>query len=564
MELGSPHVLEVGGKGKEKLPYIRSDLHESLLKKSSVFDDFAKKTGLHGNLEFANICDIYYYFHGKGFFTIFLSRISYVLMMIFGISYACLLVFFLDYSKLFTIQVDLQDCFIYPRGIKLYSFYSIFISSIIMIAIILGLLVKDLGNLWKIRMYYHVRLRIEDAELETIQWSQVVEKIQHSSRDLYYVSPDNIAYAVTKRDNYLVAMVKNQVFRGPGVDPYIQKYYDMINSTLFYSRMFDWAFDNIIFPLVVPQSVSDKHVISNENIHRFPLNQQGTIFELHEISRHEGTFLERINKPSFQEECVKKLNLRLRLVGFIGIFLCPVVVCIIIVYCFFRYTEELRNRPENALASRQWSKYSRYYYRQYNELPHDFEQRLNSSTLAADKYLQQFYKSHYIIIGRLGSFILASFLAVLLVIAFVNERTLLEKILYGKTLIWWVTLLGAALSIFRALTPPRNSYFDPWKYMKEISDKIGMPQEWQSQAHDRSLRDQFSHLYPHRITIFIHEVLGVILFPYFAMFYLPRCSQKIVQFLTSQTMVHPNIGPICSMSFSAGNNAIGSLNEELP
>jgi autophagy-related protein 9 len=348
-------------------------------------------------------------------------------------------------------------------------------------------------------------------------------------------------------------MIENRVFDGPEIDPMIHYFYDIIHSTLFFSRTFDWIYDTIIFPTVIPSG----YQVATHNMHNIPISSHShlSIVSSSSLSASNNSLEannlkieEILQRSGYQERCITQLNLRLRLVGVLGFFCCPIILIFIIIYTFFRYTEELKNRPENALTSRQWSRYAKYKFRRYNELPNEFEQRCNSAMSAADGYLKQFYSSNTIILSRLVSFVMASLLAILLMIGLINERTIIDKVFLGKSLLFWLTVLGAILTFCRSISPPRYHYFNPWEHMRSLTKTIGLPENWIDVAHDLSIHKQFSHYYPHRIVIFVHEILAVLCMPYFAIFFLPRCSRNIVTFLANHTTIHPHIGPICKLS----------------
>lgn len=62
-------------------------------------------------------------------------------------------------------------------------------------------------------------------------------------------------------------------------------------------------------------------------------------------------------------------------------------------------TQEFRSNP-GSVFSRQWSPYARWKFREFNELPHLFSQRIAKSYKNANKYIDQFPKEKTILLTR--------------------------------------------------------------------------------------------------------------------------------------------------------------------
>ena len=86
--------------------------------------------------------------------------------------------------------------------------------------------------------------------------------------------------------------------------------------------------------------------------------------------------------------------------------------------------------------------------------------------------------------------------------------------------------------------------------MDTLCEKIGLPNDWKEKAHDLSVKNMISHYYPYRVVIFLHEIIAVIMMPYFCLFFLPRCARKMTDFLTTHTTMHQHVGPVCKLSLS--------------
>eukprot|EP00798_Chlamydomonas_sp_ICE-L_P001262 gene1262-32610_t len=78
--------------------------------------------------------------------------------------------------------------------------------------------------------------------------------------------------------------------------------------------------------------------------------------------------------------------------------------------------ERLYSHP-GSMSSRRWSPLARWMLREYNELPHYIDNRLNASHEAAVKYIAQFPSHTLASVARFVAFVTGSFAALLLLVA---------------------------------------------------------------------------------------------------------------------------------------------------
>lgn len=85
--------------------------------------------------------------------------------------------------------------------------------------------------------------------------------------------------------------------------------------------------------------------------------------------------------------------------GFLNLVFAPFIVLYLVVYSFFRYFEEYRNNP-SSIGGRQYTPYAEWKFREFNELPHLFERRVDQSYVFAKEYIDQFPKERTALIMR--------------------------------------------------------------------------------------------------------------------------------------------------------------------
>ena len=77
----------------------------------------------------------------------------------------------------------------------------------------------------------------------------------------------------------------------------------------------------------------------------------------------------------------------------------PFIVIYLLIYSFFRYFEEYHKNP-SSIGSRTYTPYAQWKFREFNELPHLFERRLDRSYKVAKEYIDQFPKESIALLMR--------------------------------------------------------------------------------------------------------------------------------------------------------------------
>ena len=85
--------------------------------------------------------------------------------------------------------------------------------------------------------------------------------------------------------------------------------------------------------------------------------------------------------------------------GVLNAIFAPFIVVYLVFYSFFRYFEEYHKNP-SSIGGRQYTPYAQWKFREFNELPHLFEQRLDRSYPMAKEYIDQFPKERTALVMR--------------------------------------------------------------------------------------------------------------------------------------------------------------------
>lgn len=141
---------------------------------------------------------------------------------------------------------------------------------------------------------------------------------------------------------------------------------------------------------------------------------------------------------SNKHRLVQDLRNRIALLALINLVFCPIILLYQILYSFFSYAELLKRQP-GVFGRRRWSLYGRIYLRDFNELDHELQLRLNRAYKPTVKYMDLFTHPVLIIIARNIAFIAGSLLAVLIVMTVIQE-----DLLTAHNVLTVITALGEA------------------------------------------------------------------------------------------------------------------------
>lgn len=199
---------------------------------------------------------------------------------------------------------------------------------------------------------------------------------------------------------------------------------------------------------------------------------------------------------------------------------------------------------------RQYTPYARWKFREFNELTHFFDLRLNQSYRAASRYTAQHSNAIIAVVAKFAAFVIGSLVFVMLIIGILSEELLLNlEITEGRTLIWYLGLLGILLAISRSLIPNENTVYDPTFLLGEVIQSTHyLPHHWRGRLHTEQVRIEFSELFDYKMVVFAEELLSVVFTPFLLWWSLPSSAGDIVDFFREFTVHVDGIGYVCSFA----------------
>ena len=134
----------------------------------------------------------------------------------------------------------------------------------------------------------------------------------------------------------------------------------------------------------------------------------------------------------------------------------PILIIYIFLFSILKYGEKYYNNPSKIIY-RQWKLTSKWNLRYYNELRHEFDNRMGISSKYIKNYIDLFKSKVFETIIKFIIFIFSSFFIVLLLLSLYNEHILLNlNITYNKPVLWYMGLLGSIIAVCKTIIKNKN------------------------------------------------------------------------------------------------------------
>eukprot|EP00735_Rhodelphis_limneticus_P008705 TRINITY_DN2204_c0_g1::TRINITY_DN2204_c0_g1_i1::g.6795::m.6795 TRINITY_DN2204_c0_g1::TRINITY_DN2204_c0_g1_i1::g.6795 ORF type:complete len:643 (-),score=90.70,sp/Q8RUS5/ATG9_ARATH/39.49/7e-154,APG9/PF04109.11/8.2e-128,DUF4231/PF14015.1/1.3e+04,DUF4231/PF14015.1/0.033 TRINITY_DN2204_c0_g1_i1:613-2541(-) len=477
---------------------------------------------------------LYNYYLEKGFICIVIKRILNLMTLAFTILFSAFLLLFVDWKELLHRCRIENEC----DNITAVDWHALdeltnYEALVLVYLILFSLywiwnvyrLLMDIRDNYEVKQWYDVKLGISERDLQTIEWSEVVDRLIHLQATLRLcivkedVTAHDIALRIMRKENYLIAFIN----RG-------------------------------LLPLHLPLPFLDAPVLTKTlewNIYFCILNYM-----------FDDKF--RVRRDFVENE--QALRRRFIVLGFVNLFLSPFLIIFMVVYFIMRNAEQFYSKP-TTIGARQWTPYSRWLFREFNELPHIFHRRIAESYIPADEYLQQFPQYLISMLARFVTLVVGSFAAVLAFIGLVNSQALNNEWM-GQKLWWYIAVFGGILAVSRALVEPRDYVFKPVEALETVAKNTHyMPKRWRGNEHTLTVRNEFAELYEFKVVIFFMELFGIIFTPLILWFALPDAVPQLIEFVDQFTRNVDGVGDVCGFAvfdFDAYGNSRYGANSRQP
>lgn len=507
------------------------------------------------------LVDLYYYYRGKGFTSIVMSRVVDIIILIFILSFTSFLKWGIDYDLYFSHwksksdqPLTLSDLIIpgfFWHRIP-YSFMILLLGFVGYIALRLLQLYFDYRyKLAELQNFYKHLLDISnDLELMTIPWATIVERLMllknynsltstsqnnppHYINDLnskVRLNAHDIANRIMRKENYLIALVNKDILDLSIPLPSI--FLSLFSNKSVLTRTLEWNLKLCI-----------NNFIFNEN----------------------GQVNANILKEASRNQLSSELNSRFKMAAIINLILCPFIVVYFVLLYFFRYFNEYKSNPSSILALRQYTPWAEWKLREFNELSHFFIKRLHLSVGPANTYINQFPGSVFAInCMALVNFVSGAIMAVLVIMSLLFEDEDHSfwsfEIVEGRSTLFFISIFGTlwaitsnSLNTSTVTKTAENSntqgisfFYDPEASLRYVAQFTHyLPSSWNGRLHTVEVKNEFCELYSLKIVIIINELLSLIFTPFILWFKVSNNSSAIIDFFREYTIHVDGLGHIC-------------------
>ncbi|KAK2612150.1 autophagy protein atg9 [Conoideocrella luteorostrata] len=487
--------------------------------------------------------DVYDYYEGGGLYCILLTNVFWLAKTFFVAVLLTFLTQCVDYSKVpeskSLRQVVIKQCFgkmsvAWNLGTWLYTFFFVW---------------KSLQYIYEIRRLIYVKdffiylLEIPEQDMQTVSWQDIVARIMTlrddnpktatniprslrryiGSQSKERLDAHDIANRLMRKENFLIAMINKDVLDLSLPLPFIR-------GKQLFSKTMEWYLHYCILDMA--------------------FNEFGQVRQ---------DFL-RADRRSFLSQ---KLRQRLYFAGFLNLIFAPVVLAYVVVVYFFTYYNEYQKDPKLA-ATRKYTALAEWKFREFNELPHIFYERLNMSFPFATRYVDQFPKRMTEEVARSVSFMSGAITAVLAVCTLLDSELFLGfEITKDRTVLFYLGVFGGIWAVTRGMVSEETSVFNPEYALHNVIEYTHyMPDHWQGRLHSFEVKKEFSELYKMKVVIFLEEIFGIITTPMLLFFSLPKCAEQAVDFFREFTVHVDGLGYVCSFAIFDFKKGVGQAGQQ--
>lgn len=413
----------------------------------------------------------------------------------------------------------------------------------------------DVRRLMRMQNFYEHLLNIPNSDMQTISWQDVVARLM-ALRDANPITAEkftpaqrnflgtqskerldahDIANRLMRRENYLIALINKDILDLTLPLPFLR------NRQLF-SRTLEWNIHYCILDFI--------------------FTEQGQVRQL-------------VLKDSHRKKLSAALKSRFLFAGFMNVIFAPIIFSYLLIVYFFKYfnvrtaltqasvllthKQEYQKNP-SAIGACEYTPLAQWKFREFNELEHLFERRINMSYPFANRYQEQFPKVKTVQLSRFIAFVAGALVSVLALVSIIDPDLFLGfEITHDRTVLFYLGVIGTVWAVAKGAIPDDNLVFDPEYALRQVIDYTHyMPAEWKDRLHSDQVKKEFSELYKMRVINFLEELLSIIFTPFVLWFSLPKCSDQIIDFFREFTIHVDGLGYVCSFAVFDFKKGVGT------
>lgn len=473
---------------------------------------------------------VYDYYLGHGFWAINLHRFYNLITWAFVVGFSFFLTQCIDYHQLRgstrMSQIIVAQC---TRKMGPLPNIVLWLTSLLWLTKMYQYVI-DIPRLIHMHDFYLHLLDVPESEIQTITWQEIVSRLMSlrdanphtatgennptsrrflGTQNKQRMDAHDIANRLMRKENYLIAMFNKDILDMTLTIP-------LLGRRQFFSRTLEWNIYQCIIDLV--------------------FNQRGQV---------KPFFL----KATYRNELSQALRRRFIFAGFANLIIAPIIITYNLVDFFFQNFNEYQKNPAQ-IGARRYNPLAEWKFREFNEVWHIFERRMNMSYPFASRYIDQFPKVKTVQSARFVTFITGAMIAVLAVASALDPDLFFGfEITKDRTVLFYVTVFGSIWAVARGLLPDENSVHDTEYTMSEVIQFTHYcPPHWHGRLNSDAVRREFAQLYQLKILIFLEEVFSMFFAPFVLWYSLPKCSERIIDFFREFTVHVDGLGYVCSFA----------------
>mgnify|MGYP000390615406 CR=1 FL=1 len=257
-----------------------------------------------------------------------------------------------------------------------------------------------------------------------------------------------------------------------------------------------------------------------------------------------------------------------------------------LVEAFIRHVQDFYIQ-RNLLGNRRWTLYAQWRLREYNELPHTAQHRLDVAQKYAQKYLDQY--PNYLVSQVFQVLLLVSgaFVSLLLIFTLLDSNVMIDIHVFNYSLLWYFGLFVGSAMMCRTYVVsgvsaaksryPRKTYNNLVKYMRYTpslrittapvatmaSPRLGPsggggPHVVSMQTHMhlylQEMKRTLETFYRHKLSIIVQEICGIVVTPFVLWWMANHLSPSIAAFVLENSYSSPELGVVCKHAMFRATN----------
>lgn len=505
------YILNLIPKGKYKKVPTKESSHSNF-SSSLVITDLDKF-----------FTEVYEYYYMGGYGNIFTQTILDNITYAFTIHFTLFNVFFIEWKRIIddcqVLQCEIElTHYVSTRLFKEHKYSAVYIYILLMVYFML-FLYGSIGNLIamrKIHSVYRHKLHLKTKDLETLSFDSIMNLIidlqqkENFCRIKETVSKYDIISRINRKDNFLNAVISNYIINLSITIPLIGKRISLLTNYIYSSMSIS----------IMNSAFKNGEVDINQSFYNIRMFQMKMMWHL-----------------LFQ------------------LFTLPCEIIFRVVFWLSKNADYFRGNK--GIASKTWGYEDMIKYKNYNELKHHFESRLNEACTHTDSFLKCFKQRLFSLIGKAMILIGGSILFIVFLISLINIK-LTYMTICGKSYFWALCVIGLIVSWFsneesnssdakeRIYSQIENYPIKKLYFRKMINCLINIPKEWSKVNISRNFR-QISIGYYHCALAMIQELGSICFFPLIWMRLLLQ-ARELLKFIKLSAIKIDGIGTVCSLS----------------